>query len=183
MRRSLGLIPAGLPPAATPSPDAAAAKLQANVRGRRVRTRYLLQQLAFRVQAHYRLSGPAARLAEGDPTAQAQILQGAVKQLKGKLWKKARQLPQFHERTVWVDDLQLKYANRAGDTRSIDLAQVETMTVVRADRWEFALHTRSGREYVFRAARRRRTPRGGRGSSSTTRWRARTTHRSFRHVC
>ena len=154
MRRSLGLIPAGLPPAAASSslsPDAAAAKLQANVRGRRVRTRYLLQQLAFRVQAHYRLSGPAARLAEGDPTAQAQILQGAVKQLKGKLWKKARQLPQFHERTVWVDDLQLKYANRAGDTRSIDLAQVETMTVVRADRWEFALHTRSGREYVFRA--------------------------------
>ena len=65
------------------------------------------------MQAHYRLSGPAARLAEGDPTAQAQILQGAVKQLKGKLWKKARQLPQFHERTVWVDDLQLKYANRA----------------------------------------------------------------------
>lgn len=155
MRRSLGLLPAGHPPAtsssAAPSPDAAAAKLQANVRGRRVRTRYLLQQLAFRVQAHYRLSGPAARLAEGDPTAQAQILQGAVKQLKGKLWKKARQLPQFHERTVWVDDLQLKYANRAGDTRSIDLAQVETMTVVRADRWEFALHTRSGREYVFRA--------------------------------
>ena len=153
MRRSLGLIPAGHPPAASSSlsPDAAAAKLQANVRGRRVRTRYLLQQLAFRVQAHYRLSGPAARLAEGDPTAQAQILQGAVKQLKGKLWKKARQLPQFHERTVWVDDLQLKYANRAGDTRSIALAQVETMTVVRADRWEFALHTRSGREYVFRA--------------------------------
>ena len=54
-------------------------------------------------------------------------------------------------RGLIVDDLQLKYANRAGDTRSIDLAQVETMTVVRADRWEFALHTRSGREYVFRA--------------------------------
>ena len=136
--------PAGPPPPLLPAPRPAN-------RGRRVRTRYLLQQLAFRVQAHYRLSGPAARLAEGDPTAQAQILQGAVKQLKGKLWKKARQLPQFHERTVWVDDLQLKYANRAGDTRSIDLAQVETMTVVRADRWEFALHTRSGREYVFRA--------------------------------
>ena len=159
-------------------PDAAA-KLQPTSAAVRVRTRYLLQQLAFRVQAHYRLSGPAARLAEGDPTAQAQILQGAVKQLKGKLWKKARQLPQFHERTVWVDDLQLKYANRAGDTRSIDLAQVETMTVVRADRWEFALHTRSGREYVFRAGSKEAYAAWWEGLRSTTRWRARTTHRSF----
>ena len=81
----------------------AAVCIQAWQRGRRVRQRYLLQQLAFLVQSHYR--DPNAFIIP--PEADATVLTGAVRRLEGRLWKKSSQIPKFQERNVWVDDLQV----------------------------------------------------------------------------
>ena len=127
--------------------DRAATRIQARVRGRRIRQRYLLQQLAFLVQSHYR--DPQSRIIPAE--ADATVLTGAVRRLEGKLWKKSSQFPKFQERNVWVDDLQLKYATRSGDPKTIDLAQIDRIAILSEERREFALCTRNGRSYTFRA--------------------------------
>ena len=125
--------------------DVAATLIQKRVRGRRTRQRYLLQQLAFLVQSHYR--DPHARI---DAVDLACAL-GAVRRLEGRLWKKSSQFPKFQERQVWVDDLQLKYSMRTGDQKTIDLAQIDRIAIHSEERREFALCTRNGRSYTFRA--------------------------------
>ena len=127
--------------------DVAATLIQKRVRGRRTRQRYLLQQLAFLVQSHYR--DPHARI---DAVDLACAL-GAVRRLEGRLWKRSSQFPKYQERQVWVDDLQLKYSVRSGDPKTIDLAQIDQIVIHSEDRREFALCTRNGRSYTFRRKR------------------------------
>ena len=102
-------------------------------------------ELAFLVQSHYR--DPHARI---DAVDLACAL-GAVRRLEGRLWKRSSQFPKYQERQVWVDDLQLKYSVRSGDPKTIDLAQIDQIVIHSEDRREFALCTRNGRSYTFRA--------------------------------
>ena len=125
--------------------DTAAVLIQKRVRGRRIRQRYLLQQLAFIVQSHYR--DPDARIEAVDLACAL----GAVRRLEGRLWKKSSQFPKFTERWVSVDDLQLRYAMRTGDPKTIDLAQIDRIVIHSEEQREFALCTRNGRSYTFRA--------------------------------
>eukprot|EP00320_Phaeocystis_rex_P020004 CAMPEP_0119070342 /NCGR_PEP_ID=MMETSP1178-20130426/37946_1 /TAXON_ID=33656 /ORGANISM="unid sp, Strain CCMP2000" /LENGTH=155 /DNA_ID=CAMNT_0007052171 /DNA_START=21 /DNA_END=488 /DNA_ORIENTATION=- len=127
--------------------EAAAIHIQKLVRGRRFRQRYMLQQLAFIVQSHYR--DPHARIEAADLACAL----GAVRRLEGRLWKKSSQFPKFQERNVWVDDLQLNYSlrNHTGLPKTIDLAQIDQIVILSEERREFALCTRNGRSYTFRA--------------------------------
>ena len=50
--------------------------------------------------------------------------------------------------------LQFKYASKHGDTKSIDLVEVDRLVIVSDDRFEFAIYKRSGVHHTFRAASR-----------------------------
>ena len=47
-----------------------------------------------------------------------------------------------------------RYASKNGDTKSIDLVEVDRLAIVSDDRFEFAIYKRSGVHHTFRAATR-----------------------------
>ena len=73
-------------------------------------------------------------------------------QLKDRLLKLSGLVWQM--RSVHVDDFKFMYTSRQGETKSIDLVDIDRLSVVSEDRFEFAIWARSGKHHTFRATSR-----------------------------
>lgn len=128
--------------------EAAASKIAAVQRGRKDRQLFRLHSLGERVASHYRQNLASVGHEANDFLA----IHGAVMQLDGRLLKQSGL--SWQPRAVKVDNLQFKYASKHGDTKSIDLVEVDRLAIVSEDRFEFAIYKRSGVHHTFRAATR-----------------------------
>ena len=59
----------------------------------------------------------------------------------------------WQQRQAQVDSFRFRYLSRHGDSKSLDLVEVERVAIVSEDRLEFVLHMRgrSGKSRTFRA--------------------------------
>jgi len=115
------------------------------------RARATLRFLAFRIERHFRAAAEQQAQVFDAEQHSAPLMHGAVMRLEGRLLKQSGL--GWQQRKCNVDNFRFKYLSRHGDSKSLDLVEVDRVAIVSEDRLEFTLHTRSrsGKNRTFRA--------------------------------
>ena len=129
----------------------AAVRIQSRQRGRSARARANLYYLAFRIQKHFKSAAEQQSEIFDAEQHSAPLMHGAVMRLEGRLLKQSGL--GWQQRQAQVDSFRFRYLSRHGDSKSLDLVEVESVAIVSEDRLEFVLHMRgrSGKSRTFRA--------------------------------